>query len=555
MQTMSSAKKINHINIKVCLSMDGTIIGDNHDHDPGKLGFWEPIRYHFKYLPVHVALLHTGKVLAFGGSGNEKKNLKNPHPAEIFEPNHIGKDDGKIYEIPEMEPSIRSDIFCAGHTFLPDGRLLVAGGTYKYDVSIGTFPIVPFSGLERSYTFDPIGLSWNRIDDMSYGRWYPTCVLLSDGRVLVVAGLTKRFPWAFLNKLEIYSDEKGWKPISGADRWIPMYPRIHLLPSGELFYAGSYNTHYTFPFFLRAFPSATYDISKNRWKTIGLPLNIKREEGTSVLLPLLPPNYTARVLLIAGGLQPGNVAINHVEMIDFSDKAPKYKSKAPLTHERYYCYAVLLPDQNVMVLGGKKGVKSHHKTHRKDPGGTEHLDINSHSNHAHANGVETDPLAVREPELYNIIDDKWYPMAHMGVDRLYHASALLLPDGRIMTAGSNPDRGENELRIELFHPPYLFQRERPKITDYPTTLNYGQEFEFETDDASDITAVAIMRPSVTTHCVDTDQRYVGLGFKHKTSHTISAKVPANKNIAPPGYYMLFAIIENTPSIAPFLLLS
>jgi hypothetical protein len=144
----------------------------------------------------------------------------------------------------------------------------------------------------------------------------------------------------------------------------------------------------------------------------------------------------------------------------------------------------------------------------------------------------------------------------MHLDRLYHANALLLPDGRVMTAGSNPERRVNELRIELFCPPYLFRGERPKISSYPSNIFYGQEFEIETDNAKYIKAVALMHPSVTTHCVDTEQRYVGLEFNHKNSNILSAKVPLNKNIAPPGYYMLFIIKEeDIPSIAPFVLLS
>jgi hypothetical protein len=90
---------------------------------------------------------------------------------------------------------------------------------------------------------------------------------------------------------------------------------------------------------------------------IGNPNNLKREEGTRVLLPLTPPNHNATELLIAGGTQPGNDAINNVEMIDFSDKPPRYKSTQCLKHPRYYCYAVLLPDKNVLVLGGKIGTK------------------------------------------------------------------------------------------------------------------------------------------------------------------------------------------------------
>jgi hypothetical protein len=108
----------------------------------------------------------------------------------------------------------------------------------------------------------------------------------------------------------------------------------------------------------------------------------------------------------------------------------------------------------------------------------------------------------------------------------------------------------------LFCPPYLFRGERPKISRSPSYIFYGQEFEIESNDAKYIKAVALMRPSVTTHCVDTEQRYVGLEFNNKNSNTLSVKVPLNKNIAPPGYYMLFIIKEeDIPSIAPFVLLS
>jgi len=140
------------------------------------------------------------------------------------------------------------------------------------------------------------------------------------------------------------------------------------------------------------------------------------------------------------------------------------------------------------------------------------------------------------------------------VDRLYHASALLLPDGRVMTAGSNPDRRINELRIELFRPPYLFMGERPKISRYPTRITYGQQYEIETPNADNITDIVLLRTTVTTHCVNTEQRYVGLEFVQKNHNMLLATVPSNRNIIPPGYYMLFIIKEgDIPSIARFVL--
>ena len=129
--------------------------------DPTIYGEWEPLKYRFRHLPVHIAMLHTGSVLAFGGSGNDPNYLEHPHPAEIFEPDEIGGNDGQVKEI--SNEGVEGDLFCAGHVFLEDGRLLVAGGTHKYDNSflryshstfswIGSFLCVPSRGFKMGTT-------------------------------------------------------------------------------------------------------------------------------------------------------------------------------------------------------------------------------------------------------------------------------------------------------------------------------------------------------------------------------------------------------------------
>jgi hypothetical protein len=525
--------------------------------DPSTYGHWEPIKYKFKYLPVHIALLHTGKVLAFGGSGNDPDYLNNPFPAEIFEPNEIGKDNnGKVYTI--SNNGIEGDIFCAGHTYFSDGKLLIAGGTYKYDGSSLNPQLPPFSGLEHAYIFDPISLSWQRVPNMKHGRWYPTCIMVSDGRIITMAGLSKQFPWVFLSEIEaFYNDSKEWKTMKGSNWRLPLYPRLHLLPNGEIFYAGSFNTHYVYPFIVTAFPSATFNINTGKWKKIGNPHNKKREEGTTVLLPLVPPEYHAKVLLIGGGTFQGDNAISDIELIDFSSPDPKYKHIGNMKHPRYYNYAVILPDQSILVLGGKTGKKGHHHPiHEMDKMMSKHDDGHHHNHNGelpHTDG------AVLEPELYKPDENKWYPMADMKVDRLYHSNALLLPDGRVMTAGSNPERKENELRIEIFNPPYLFRGERPQINNISAdNITYGSSFEIEINNnqAEDILSVALIHPTVTTHCVNVDQRYVGLEFDKIDSTILKSSIPKNKNIIPPGYYMLFIINKRkVPSIARFVLIN
>jgi hypothetical protein len=512
--------------------------------DPSIYGQWEPIRekYKFNFLPVHMALLYTGKVLSFGGSGNDPEYLNSPHRAGIFEPGEIDKDDGKVYPI--SNEGIEGDIFCSGHVSLPDGKILVAGGTSKYDGSSFGIPLPPFSGLDQTYLFDPTSLSWKRLRNMKYARWYPTCIMMADGRVVVMAGLTDMFPWAFLNKLEIFNHDHRWETLK-ADHWLPLYPRLHLLPTGLIFYAGSFNTHYTFPFNVRLFPSATLDVNNGKWTIIGNPDNVKREEGTTVLMPMTPADdYAARVLLIAGGTSQGNDAIKKVEIIDFSKDIPKYVEFQPLKHPRYYVYPIILPDRSILVLGGKSGKKGHL-----------HEDQSDHRHHPEGEQPHH-PDAVMEPELLDPETNEWRPMADMKVDRLYHSNALLLPDGRVITAGSNPQRTMNELRIEIFRPPYLFRGKRPVIDKYAKELHYGKTFEIESSDAEAIKEICLIRPSVTTHCVNTEQRYVGLEFSKSLPKTLQTSIPSNRNLAPPGYYMLFIVTEDrVPSVAKFVLLS
>jgi hypothetical protein len=166
-----------------------------------------------------------------------------------------------------------------------------------------------------------------------------------------------------------------------------------------------------------------------------------------------------------------------------------------------------------------------------------------------------DPEAIHDTEAFDPDSQTWQPMSTMTKDRLYHSAALLLPDGRVMAAGSNPARGTNELSIELYEPPYMFRGDRPVIEHAPAEVRYGESFEIEISDAHAMTEVALMRPSATTHCIDTEQRYVGVEFSVKDRTTIVAEVPRDPFVAPPGYYMVFVLRNGIPSEAVFLKLS
>lgn len=508
---------------------------DDTDGNPERVGAWEPVEHSFSHLPIHIALLHTGKVLAFGGSGNDQYRLEHPYPAELFDP--------EAGTVEPVEQPLAGDVFCAGHAFLGDGRLLVAGGTHKYDGGLdlpGLPTLPPFCGLEQAYLFEPEAERWTRVGDMAAGRWYPTCVTMGDGSVLTAAGLTKRFPWVALRKIERWADGTGWTTVDGAGRWLPLYPRLHLLPDGDVFYAGSYNTHYTFPFSLSSFPTAILDPETGAWTDYGLPNEAERQEGASLLLPLRPEDdYRPRVLLTGGGTPGGTEAVADTEIIDLGAARPSWRpTDEDMTHNRYYCYAVLLPDGTVFVAGGREGTSGHdHDDH--------HVDERS-------GALPHTPGAILEAELFDPADESWRPLASMSVDRLYHSGALLLPDGRVVTAGSNPKRRADELRIETYRPPYLFDGQRPAVADAPDALTYGDELAVETPDADAVDELVLVRQCSTTHCLTPDQRLVELPIDDRPGDRLEAVVPDEPNLLPPGYYMLFLLADGVPSEAPFV---
>ena len=497
--------------------------GGDGPSDPLVGGEWRLANARFEHLPVHMALLPTGKVLALGGSSNNRAYLRAPHPAEVWDP---ARDECRT-----LTQRLPGDIFCAGHAALPNGHLLVAGGTTMYPPKFLEDRIPLFGGLEHAYTFDPWSETWTRVPNMTRGRWYPTLITLADGSVLALAGLTRHFPWVVLRKAEQFRPEIGWTRARKAHRWLPLYPRLHLLPDGRVLYSGSYNTHIVFPFSLGRFPTAVLTPGVG-WTRIGPPKRREREEGASVLLPLKAGD-AAKVLLIGGGTTGGGVGTNTVELLDFSRTPLEWRFVAPMRHVRYYAYAVLLPDGKVLVCGGRTG---------------------SHQREEHPMAAEPthDAGAIYDAEVFDPEAGTWTTLAAMSVPRLYHSNALLLPDGRVVMGGSNP-KGYYETRIEVFSPPYLFQGARPHITASPPTIAYAGTFDIEVSGPS-IDRVVLMRPGVTTHCVDTEQRHVTLNHR-QTGSSFVVEVPANRNLLPPGHYMLFVLSDGIPSEAVFVRLA
>jgi hypothetical protein len=223
--------------------------------------------------------------------------------------------------------------------------------------------------------------------------------------------------------------------------------------------------------------------------------------------------------MILGG---GDPAIDKVHLIDLKAASPAYVTGPSLHRARFHVNAVLLPDRTVLVSGG-----------------------NGQS--------ESAPTAVLDSEIYNPATNSWTLAAKAQVARMYHSIALLLPDGRVLAAGSNPNRRDDELRLEIFHPPYLFRGPRPFIETVPQDIQYGTTITLHTPQARQIKWVQLVWPMATTHSCETGQRIVDLSFEAINFCHLHVHIPTDQTLAPPGWYMLFIVDhEHIPSVAKWV---
>jgi hypothetical protein len=394
---------------------------------------------------------------------------------------------------------IEVDMFCSGQTVLPDGRVLAFGGTVRTATS--------YAGTTTIFTFDPITKTWANGGEMNAARWYPTSVQVPSGNTLILSG--QRSEGLTERSAEMYDADAGAStrlPRSANSNSDP-YAHLFLLPGGKVFRAGPNRDG-------RNFLTGT-----NSWSSWSANMKFGwRFGGGAVLLP-------GRRILTAGGVnesditsQRGDPATRTAEIINLGAKAPAWRYTGSMSFPRVHANLVTLPDETVLVVGGTQA-------------------------HAVADRVHAS-------ELYTPQTGTWRAMATQSVDRAYHSSAVLLPDGRVLSAGT--EGGNSPTTVDYFSPPYLFKGPRPTIASASSSVSRGEAFEIVTPDAQTITKVALIRPGAATHARNPDQRYVRLSFTRETGK-LSATVPRSLASVPAGYYMLFIVNDRgVPAVAHFI---
>ncbi len=364
-------------------------------------GIWSPV-IGWPDIGIHLHVLPNGHVLTWADDDHPDYHDLGTRAADKLKAYVVTNvDTGTSVEI----DNDTTNLFCSGHAFLPDGRLLVMGGHEgangegSVDANIFDYRVGEFG-------------NWSRTAAMASGRWYPSAITLDNGDVITVAGSGVGNP----ELPEIWS-AGVWRPMpTDASRALPYYPFMHQISNGKVFVSGP-NTGWdgTNPIWT----SSYLDPTSGAWTPVASMQVPARDYGNAIM-------YEPDKIAVFGGGDPPTAT---VELIDLRSPTPTWTYSASMAYARRQHNATLLPDGTVVVTGGTGGAGFN-------------------------NAVGT----VLRAELWRPSTGTWSTLAPMGVPRLYHSTAILLPDGRILSAGGGrpwatgePEHTEHR-NAEIFSP-------------------------------------------------------------------------------------------------------
>jgi hypothetical protein len=502
---------------------------------PADVGRWAP-PVPLPVIAINAAMLPTRKVLIFAYPARPGyPGYENLARAYLWDP-RTGR--SRQVDPPVDEATGKpTNIWCGGTSFLADGRVLVTGG------NVGD-PLTDFHGLDTVFTFNPFTGRWARHERMAQGRWYPSQLLMPDGRTMILSGLTKPGDRDY-SKYRVNADVEIFSPngrvealddLRFGEEWNPspvdVYPHMFWMPRGRALVAGPE-------------PDDSFWIDRPRrrgdtpWGELP-DLSLHRSWSTAVKL-------RGGKVMVLGGSGPDTDGADErrarasTEIFDDNHPRRGWQPGPPLTVERSHANSVLLPDGTVATVGGGWGeVESEY--YRWE------FDASRHTR-----------VELYDPRTGHM---KVGPAQTEG--RTYHSVALLLPDGRVLSAGDDVngrpthDRptgagtGTASDTAEIYSPPYLFRGRRPRLTSAPRRIRLGRPFAVRTPNR--IRRAVLVAPGAVTHSVDMNQRLVPLGRPLQRRGTrLVLRAPSRVHAAPPGQYMLFLLNRRgVPSVARFV---
>ncbi|MEY2514822.1 MAG: hypothetical protein QOJ89_2180, partial [bacterium] len=495
------------------------------------VGAWNRQRggpFQMPAVAIHSVLLPTGKVLLWGRPPGDAGAPTDGY-AWLWDPTTDVRTRVDPPNITHPDGQIKpANIWCAGQTSLGDGTVLVAGGNLADPTSASDW-----KGLNAVFTFNPFTETWTRQPDMRHGRWYPTNLELPDGRAVIMSGYDETGTTTTNKDIELFKPGLGQGTISllgtrGGTGQPPdggLYPHMFWMRDGRALVAGPNNNDTWY-----MTPSA--DGTSFSW-TDAANMSRSRLWGNAVLLPG-GPTGSSKIMEIGGA----NASLAAPDTEIFDATTGSWSTGPSQSIGRGHANTVQLPDGSMVTVGGGVGQGS--------------------------TGLYDATPEQKQVELYDPATGTWRLGAAQDERRAYHSTALLLPDGRVLSAGDDgaetgvTNSGRYLDDGEIYEPPYLFNSDgslatRPQITQSPTSVKWGTSFAVHSPD-TDITRAVLLAPGAVTHGNDMHQRPVDLALGQSVPGTgLNLVSPPSPDVAPPGYYMLFLINSHgVPSVARFI---
>ena len=467
--------------IKLIIIM-GVLNSASAQAEPHIEGRWSSV-VDWPIIAIHSVLTPQGKVMNFG---TDKSGLQGAQfYYDVWDPT-LGSGNNSHTTLPN---TLGVDSFCSAAVLIPQsGNILMAGGDTRPKG-------IPNFGVKDAPIFNPRNNVLSRAPQMNYARWYPTSTVLSNGEILVVGG--KDGTGRPVTTPEVYSPATNkWRSLLSISTagYPEEYPRQWVAPDGRVFGIFSDKTMY----YLNVRGNVgTQFLSK-------LPVNGGVFQSSSVM-------YRKGKILHVGGT---GSSTNDAVIINLNSGTPWVRAvRKPQQVGRSWVNSVVLPNGKVMIVGGSQ--------------------VDNELNGA-----------SYRPEIWDPGTERWSLMAAAEKPRLYHSTALLLKDGRVLVAGGGAPGPVRNTNAEIFSPPYLFEEgglaARPKITRAVSAINYGGKLAVQFQSNEKISRVTLIKTGAVTHSFNMEQRFLELSF-NDTASGISVNIPTSPNNATPGYYLMHLI--------------
>lgn len=474
------------------------------DKRPIAVGKWGE-KMDWPIIPIHSVLLPSGKLFTFGSDRNGLQG------AQLFYDIWDPAQGGQVFAHETLPNTLETDIFCAAPILFPYGKdVIIAGGD-------GRIPPYMNKGIRDTTILKTDNQTLARGPYMVNARWYATATALPNGEIFVSGGTD---PNGTIPTPEVYSPEKqGWRSLFGAtsseivdgdeSKWF--YPRNFVAPDGRIFGMTGNKMYY-----IDTKDRGSVEIVQD------LP-SISRSYTSSAVM------YQPGKILQMGGTFSGNIAArtsDGVIDVDINGDRPSIKKLNPMAFERAWHQATVLPNGEVLVTGG-----SARENQLIDPAFT--------------------------AELWNPTTQKFRPLVASPIARLYHSTAILLPDATVFVGGGGAPGPLVNTNAEIYYPPYLFDEDgneapRPSIGIGTSREDYDHRSNYSFAGASIPTRIVLVKTGAVTHSFDFEQRFIPLNFTVQ-GNTVNVRMPKNANLAPPGHYLLFMLnAAGVPSVAKII---